>query len=369
MKKSIYILCAVVLCVSLAITLNGNFLVQNKTDSTYARLDTYAEGETESGAVSTTANAIGNLVGSFVEDNPQIGDKVSGIAGGIGSGIEGVGQLASGLGEGFLEGLEPEPGLGFGGEDASSSAGGIFDIFGGLLGGIGSTTAASTSPTGTNDTTYNYHTITPIVTLPAETTGTQSSSAEASSEAESTAESLVNPYQKPSKEFKPGEKDESIKWLQWIFVNTGYGLNSDGITGEMDSATVTLIKKFQKERGMKEDGCLTSAVVSEAEIFYLEKTFGTGDSTAKGDVANVSHTDSYNVTAGEDREAPIETFIIIVCAIWIIALSVIIIIVLLKRNKKAAKEEKKEEKSDSASDKPSSGGISSLSDLFEEANK
>ena len=364
-KKKLAFLCSSVIVFSVAFALiavnNGKM-----TDVTTATAKTYYAENTES-----TATTRGSL-----------GDAVSSVVGGIGSGSGGgIGDIIGGIGSGSGGGIGDIIG-GIG----SGSGGGIGDAIGGIgeaLGGLtgGATTEKTTSAPATTSSANGGL----IIPVPAATQNTTvKSETTTTTEAESTAGETVdysatsNPYTKPTKTFKAGDRDESIKWIQWIFVYTHYGLDEKGITGVLDENTVAVVKKLQQENGLTADGNITEDVIRAAEVLYYKTVLG-------GDVSAVEV--SLETTTGAPATVPTQTtegqsnvsgvlLIIVLVIIWVLAIGGIVLLFVFRKKKISSRKGGKTvaesnadsgEKNESKDEKQ--GTISSLSDLFEEADK
>lgn len=361
-KKKIAVLCSslIVFSVSFAlIAVNGG----QKTDVTTATAKAYYAENTES-----TATTRGSL-----------GGAVSSVVGGIGSGSSGgIGDIIGGIGSGSSGGIGDVIG-GIG----SGSGGGIGDAIGGLLGGLtgGATTEKTTSAPVTTSSAGNGL----IIPVPAATQNTTVKTETTTAAAvDSTVGETVdyaatsNPYTKPTKTFTAGDRDESIKWIQWIFVYTHYGLDENGITGVLDENTVAVVKKLQQENGLTADGNITEDVIRAAEVLYYKTILG-------GDVSAVEV--SLETTTGAAATNPVQTsdgqsnvsgilLIIVLVIIWVLAIGGIVLLFVFRKKKVGSKKGGKAtsesnadagEKAESKDEKQ--GTISSLSDLFEEADK
>lgn len=382
MNKKIISLCSLVVVAALVFAIAGTSSANTKkNDISVAQVqEYYAEGESQS----TTSSGlnIGNKVSDVVGDvADNVGGYVSNLAGVAGA-ITSVSVSSGGLGD--IVG-----GLGSGGSSSGSGSilGGLGDVVGGLFGK--DDTSSATVPTQTP--TYNAGTIIPVPAASqsyTQTTQQQSSAIVASVETASDVQSetfnattVTNPYTRPTAEFKAGDKDESIKWVQWIFVYTGYGLDENGITGELDDATVALIKKLQTERGLTVDGNINNEVVDKVELLYYEYTLSANNQTTltnteivQSDVyqTNVDNTDADNTSKW--------ITVIIIALVWIIAAFAIFYILVIKKKKEKKKtdvdkkkgsekaEEKEEPKAPEKQEEPKQTEVTSMADLFDEAN-
>lgn len=364
-KKKIAVFCSslIVFSVSFAlIAVNGG----QKTDVTTATAKAYYAENTESTA--TTRGSLGGAVSSVVG---EIGSGSSGgigdIIGGIGSGSSGgIGDIIGGIGSGSGGGI-------------GDAIGGIGGVLGGLTGGA--TTEKTTSAPATTSSASNGL----IIPVPAATQNTTGKSESTTATAvNSTVGETVdyaatsNPYTKPTKTFTAGDKDESIKWIQWIFVYTHYGLDENGITGVLDENTVAVVKKLQQENGLTADGNITEDVIRAAEVLYYKTILG-------GDVSAVEV--SLETTTGAVATNPVQTsdgqsnvsgilLVIVLVIIWVLAIGGIVLLFVFRKKKVGSKKGEKAtsesnadagEKAEPKDEKQ--GTISSLSDLFEEADK
>lgn len=62
---------------------------------------------------------------------------------------------------------------------------------------------------------------------------------------------VLNPYKLTAKVVRKGNKGESVKWVQWVLNQCGYGLVEDGSYG---SKTFAAVKDFQSKHGLLVDG-------------------------------------------------------------------------------------------------------------------
>ncbi len=377
MKKRLTIICALMLSLSIAVAVasSGNSVL--KTNVSTATADVYMAENEES-----TTSSIGNMVGEAVSGigggaAGVLGDVVSSVAGGIGSGSSGSsGGLLDGIGDAF----------GSIGSGSSGSSGGLFDSLSGILGGLG-----GSDNSGTTSVTYDTGYIDPIPaatqnydlgsSLLTQAPATQSQTQQAVTPATTYGETVdyaatSNPYQKPDGEFVAGDNGDGIKWLQWIFIYTHYGLRDDGITGILDTDTVAVVKKLQQQKGLTIDGNVNADVISAAEVLYYEYTFGVEESVqANASVVTMGENVSVEDNTEKNNNA-ITLVVIAIAIIWIIAIAVILVLFVLK--KKKSKKTKATDTTDSQTEPQNTtkteevkekSGVMSLSDLFEDANK
>lgn len=330
-------------------------------------------GDTLGGIGSGSSGNIGDVIGDIGSGSSgNIGDVVGGIgsgsSGGLGDAISGIGDALGGVGDAL-------GGVGSGMGDS------LGNIFGGLGGNGSGTVATTTAPVLT--TSADIGLIIPVpaatqITTEAETeTETQTSST--NDESKTTGETVdyaatSNPYTKPTSTFVAGDEDETIKWLQWIFVYTGYGLENDGITGVLDEDTVAVVKKLQKENKLTVDGNITEDVIKAAEVLYYQVILG-GDASAI-EIPSQSTTGAKDAnesvdTATDDAGVSAVLLIVVLVIIWVLAIGGIVLLFVLKKKKTASQKEeqtKPEEKND-ASQTEAKESLSSIADLFEEAEK
>ena len=186
-----------------------------------------------------------------------------------------------------------------------------------------------------------------------------------------------NPYKKPAGEIKPGDSGEGVKWMQWMFIYTNYGLTGKSVTGVYDAETEALVKKLQQEKGLACDGVVNDAVIDKIELLYYEHSV-TATTAAPSVILTAPETIGVTspVVDGGEKNSTLGIVIIILAAIWCIAIIAIMIIFMLKKKKKKNAVEDKTEVSETSetqtvSEKPETSEKKdmSLSDLFEEANK
>lgn len=408
MNKKITALCSFILVFAVAFAVVGtNSSKFDKNDATYYKAERYYATASESVAdLPSTTSFLDKIQG-------EAGGRVDDVAGNIGSYISNAAGVVSGaagvVGSGSSGGLGDIVGnIGSGGSSSGNVLGGLGDIVGGVF-GKDDTTAANvqnTTSAGYAATIATVHAATKSYAVTQNAITESQAASEINSNSEPSQSVLqtpsvsngVNPYTKPTTEFKPGDSDESIKWIQWIFVYTGYGLDENGITGVLDDATVEVVKKLQQERGLTVDGNITDAVVDKAELLYYEYSLSVSPS-AEGatDVTQMpSETQTADNTEKSDNTAKWIT-VIAVALIWVIAVAVILVIFIIKKKKTkkpsdADKKEKKpsEEKTlppqnddenengensedsdretDESEEKPEQTVVKSMADLFEEAN-
>ena len=370
MKKKITVLSSLVVCVAIIITVMCFGADSSKADTTMVELNIQYAKET-----SATTNAIGSLIENVAGGN-VVGDALGGAGQNIGSALEGVtGNLSDAAGN--VGNALGSVGNGGGLAGVVGGLGDAIDGIGGALNGLTTTKPATTEldtitpvPAASQ---YDTQVANPIVsnntTVPA--------SVVADGEGETVDYSATsNPYKKPTIELKAGDKDNSVKWVQWIFIYTHYGLKENGITGVLDDDTVHLIKKFQAEKGLTIDGNMTKDFVNALELYFYEYSFGTSSTTAVP-LTQPTQMES-SVTTGEvDKQSNTSILIVALILIWVLAIIAILVLVIFLKKKKsvAAKAEapvKAEEKPEATETKEANEAVKktkSLEELFDEENK
>ncbi len=292
-----------------------------------------------------------------------VGDAVSGIGSGA---MDAFGDIVSGIGSGNASGSGSAGGLleGFGdvvgGIGSGGSGGGLLDGFGDIISGI-----IGSGNKDTSSTTYDIGYIDPVPAATQDVFGTQPQvQIPVETETEKVGETVdyaltENPYSKPESDFVAGDEDESIKWIQWIFIYTRYGLSDNGITGVLDEDTVAVVKKLQQEKGLTIDGNINADVVAAAELLFYEYTVGV-PSTQPSEVTQMQQTTTENQNEDGNKNAIIMIVVIILSVIWIVAISAILVLFIMKRKKqrKAAQT--------TATNTNKETTISSISDLFDD---
>lgn len=331
------------------------------------------------GDVQGIGEAVSNFIGSDAVG--QFGNTLSGFAAGFGQLGGGIGDIFSNIGSG--------------------SGGSIFDS---LLGGGGGQN--TTYPTASHTSGY----IEPVVTKSPTKAATTPKSADTNLTTHgATVDYAVQtvPYAKPTGEIKAGDKGDGVKWLQWIFIYTHYGLRDDGITGVMDEDTVAVVKKLQQERGFEVNGIVDQKLIDAAEVLWYQYKNNAATTVT---VPGVPETTAAAAAVGNDAgKSAVVLGVIIIALVWIVAIALIVFVLIYRRrgNKKGkngremtalekavesgsgefssqpAAEAKPDEVKSMAEVKPEvtetpaevkpeapaeNSGISNLSDLFEEAN-
>lgn len=319
--------------------------------------------------------ALGEIVSSFMgsESEDALGNAIDGITmdAGVGSKISNV----------FGEVLDGMTAIDFG-----DVVDGLGNFGSGILGGLGNAGKSNT----TEQPTYDIQTILPMVTLEesAVPAGPQTETQQVLTETvitESTTYGLTVdmnasevPYEKPTDEINPGDEGDAVRWIQWVFIYSDYGLRPDGITGVMDDDTVALVKKLQQENGFMVDGVVTPEVLDKIELLYLSKSLGEGN-TGQFIQPSATVENETNVAAvTDDSDNKLIIVIIIIAVLWILTLATITTVFVMKKKKteKAVKDLESSEKNANnevvekteQSKNTSKKEISGMSDLFEEAN-
>ncbi len=380
MKKNISSLCSVVIALSICFAV---FSVNCKSESdiTTATVKTFYAENNETTTSKDIGNFVGGILGEFGSAAPS--DKVDGILGSI----EGVSGDIEGAIGGFGDAMDNLGGIGDSLGGIGDSFGGIGDIFGGAGSGLGDSLGGLLSGLGgsgsgaVGSTTLPAATTSPnvglIIPVPAATqTQTETQTLSASVESTGAGETIdyavtSNPYTKPTASFVAGDEDETIKWIQWIFIYTGYGLNDNGITGVLDEDTVAVVKKLQHENKLTVDGNINEDVIKAAEVLYYQSIIG-GDASA----IEVSSDATTGVSASNPggnvengNKGTVILLIIILVIIWVLAIGGIVLLFVFKKKKINASKQNEEEKNAVEEKENKNTEISSLSDLFEEADK
>lgn len=367
-NRKIKALCGVIIAFSVAFAVTDVEGVCKRTDVTAVTAETFCAENTE-----TTASGSG------------LGDVVSSVVGGIGSG--GIGDIVGGIGSSGGIG----DALGGIGDSLSGITGGLSGIFGGLTGG--GTTVGTTSAPLTTTPSAGFIIPVPAATTVAPTENTESTVS--TTEAHVTGETVnatasSNPYTKPTGTFKAGDTDETIKWLQWIFIYTDYGLAEDGITGVLDEATVEVVKKLQLENGLTADGNINEDVIKAAEILYYKTVLGGDADAVEVSLELTSGAIVSEPSAVQEKQSG-EAFkillIVVVVIIWMMAIGGIVIMFVLKKKSLASAKLNKVQNDEKSSENEAADNtdaenkesenkedkgkveIGSLSDLFEAADK
>lgn len=332
MKKRFMALCMAIVMVAVVFTVVGVKGDGNVNEVSYAQRNTYGESETEKTTMFT--NPVDNFIGNKVDGISNAYDVMSdlaGVAGDIGSSV----SLGSGsLGEGF---------------------GGIGDALGGLGNVVGGFFGENSTPTQNNQgvtysivetnvghiqvvpaATQNYTT----VSVPGASAVTPTPGTTASLNTAETVDfaAVKNPYQKPTGTLRGGDTGEGVKWMQWIFIYTRYGLKDDGITGVFDEDTMAVVKKLQKENNMTVDGIVTDAVIDKIELLYFQATYTQPTLAVSTSSSGVQLTSP--VVVPEQDNTIIILLVVLIVLVWIVTIAFVVIMV-IKRKKKKAQNQKK----------------------------
>ncbi len=350
MKKKFSVLCSFIAVVALLATVMGAKLptAEVKTDASTAVLEQYYDDADDMNT--TLANEPTEATTSSGSSLGSLGDLLGGFGG------------SSDLGSSLLDGI--------------GGIGGIFsdagDVIGSVIGGAGSGSSGGVLNTTTGGNDYVLIDPVPAATQNATTvivTSPDSTATTVPVEDTINPEATSNPYVKPVTDINVGDMGDGVKWMQWIFLYTGYGLADGKITGIYDGETVELVKKLQAERGLTADGVVNDATIDKIELLYYEYILNaptTLPQTTEGAVTTIGAT-----TGGED-DGGINWLVIIIAALLIVlvwAVAIVVIIILLAKKKKAKKDDDAKPAEDG--EKPDNAEKSNemnLSDLFEEAN-
>ena len=361
MKKKFTALCSVMIVFSICVAIFGATGFNGGNDVTTATIkEFYARKEETTAGV---LDGIGDVLGG-------IGD---GSSGDIGDVLGGIGSGSSGDLGGSLGGM----GVAMGGigDSLGGVVGGMGDSLGGIFGGLGNGSGTVVKTTAPATTSADIGLIIPVpaATQAPSETQTPSTSFESSVAGEAVDfASTSSPYTRPSASFVGGDEDETIKWIQWIFVYTGYGLKDDGITGVLDEDTVAVVKKLQHENKFTVDGNINEDVVKAAEVLYYQSMLGEDVSAIE---ISSDATTSVTVSTPVDNEnngdnTTVILLIVILVIIWVLAIGGIVLLFVFKKKKiNAAKNVAAEqaENKETKTDGTETTSIKSLSDLFEEA--
>ncbi|MBR5442142.1 MAG: peptidoglycan-binding protein [Clostridia bacterium] len=232
--------------------------------------------------------------------------------------------------------------------------GGIGDAFGGFF---GEDTTAKQNNQGVTysvvETNNGYIQVVPAATQNyAVTSDGASTQAVSSTASANTAETVdfaatKNPYQKPTGELRGGDTGEGVKWMQWIFIYTRYGLKDDGITGVFDEDTMAVVKKLQKENNLPVDGIVNDAVIDKIELLYYQATYTQPAFIATTSASGTKLTTP--VVVPEQDNTVIILLVVLIVLVWIVAIAFVVTMV-IKNKKKKAQSQKKTESSQSSSE-------------------
>lgn len=358
-------------CIALAVTALSFTVVSAKTESTangisraervqYYNADVLKTVKNEADDMNNTTTQ--NRIDDYIEDKTH-------VVSGSGSFLDGIGGIGGIVGD-------------------------VGDLFNGILGGSGgsqNSTPATTYPVYTNNIGYidpvpaatyvqNQSSATVQNTTPATNplnTNNNQVPADNNSQSETVDFSATsNPYAKPTGEIKSGDTGDGVKWIQWMFIYTNYGLTGKPVTGIYDKDTEEVVKKLQSENGLTADGTVNDAVIDKIELLYYEHSLTATTATPSN---IITAPDSIAVTSpqtdGEPNSSMLGIVIVVIALIWCVAIIAVIVIFVMKKKKNTSKKNGAEsgDASDSAEVKAESENSSehnmSLSDLFEEADK
>lgn len=97
-----------------------------------------------------------------------------------------------------------------------------------------------------------------------------------------------------------GDSGSDVKEMQKMLIAYGYSCGSSGADGDFGSATLSALKKFQKENGLEVDGYFGEKSKAKLESLYKEKNNASSGGSAKAESANSfdkSLAGTYKVTA------------------------------------------------------------------------
>ncbi len=362
MKKKITALCSVMIVLSICVAMFGatNTFENDTTTATMKNYYAPKEETTAGDALGGISDILGGISdGSSGDISDMLGGIGSGSMGGIGDSLGGIGDAMGGIGDAL-----------------GSVVGGIGDSLGGIFGGLGgsgSGTVVKTTAPATTSADIGL-----IIPVPAATQTPSETQVPSTSDESSVAGETVdyaatsNPYTKPTATFSAGDEDETIKWLQWIFIYTHYGLKDDGITGVLDEDTVAVVKKLQHENKLTVDGNINEDVIKAAEVLYYQSMLGEDVSAIEipSDATTGANVSNQAADTGEGKSIPVALLIIVLVIIWVLAIGGIVLLFVFKKKKmNAAKnaETEKAETKETETVKAENSEIKSLSDLFEEA--
>lgn len=289
---------------------------------------------TKPSTTSTAGGLIGDVAGSA---GGEVGDFVGGIVGDVFDDedvSEGVADKIGGI-VGVFDNIDLDTG----------ALGGIFDGIGsgGGLGGLFGTTQSQ------NLGDNFFDTIDPVVTtgnLP-NMNNQPTVNTPINSEAGEPVDfnTTVIPYAKPTIQLNPGDKGDGVKWLQWVLIYTGCGLQGN-VTGEYDDATAAAVKTFQLNYNYNPDGIATVEIIEELDKMYNNYINGVSiDPLATQGVMNTAPTpSSQGGKADKSTNTKISVIITVLVIVWIFALAAVFIIVHIKRKNITATDDVEAEK-------------------------
>ncbi len=319
MKRKITAFSLAILIIACAFTMVNCTGNNNYTDVSY--VNAYSFGAEETASTTSLSGFVGDKVESFTDLSGILGD------------VSDIGSSLGGL---------------IGGSGIGDALGGIGDALGSILGGGGfgggpifGTTAPVTYEV--NSETLGYIDIVPAATDYTTTLPSASTTQEAPVNETVDFAATKNPYTKPTAALKGGDKGDGVKWMQWIFIYTRYGLKDDGITGVFDEDTMAVVKKLQRDNGLPVDGVVNDAVIDKIELLYFQSVYSTTApalSTAPQSTEDVTIQQEGKYDSGE--KTSIVVLLVLVIVLWVAVVVFAVVLLILKKKKKAkkAKEEK-----------------------------
>ncbi len=332
MKKRFMALCMAIVMVAVVFTVVGVKGDGDVKEVSYAQRNTYGESETEKTTLFT--NPVDNFIGNKVDGISNaygVMSELAGVAGDIGGSV----SLGSGgLGEGF--------------GSIGDALGGIGDVVGGFFGEDAPPTQNNQGVTySVVETNVGHIQVVPAATQYYSTVSVPDASAGVSlistTNSLNTAETVdfaavKNPYQKPTGTLKGGDKGDGVKWMQWIFIYTRYGLKDDGITGVFDEDTMAVVKKLQKENNMTVDGIVTDAVIDKIELLYFQATYTQPTLAVSTTSSGVPLTSP--VVVPEQDNTIVILLVVLIVLVWIVAIAFVVTMVIKSKKKKAQNQKK-----------------------------
>lgn len=372
MKKKFVAFGCFVVAFSICATVSLTKIKADKTEITTATAKNFYAEKAESTTNSSLGELVSGVVGGLGDGSSGLGDSL----GSLGDGSSGLGDALGSIGDGSSGLGDALSGIGSGSFGISDSIGGIGDslggIFGGILGGSENTVTSIVTTTESFDTGL-------IIPVPAATqNNTEAVSNKTTTEKVQEGETVdyaatSNPYKKPTGTFVAGDEDETIKWLQWIFIYTHYGLEDDGITGVLDEDTVAVVKKLQHENKLTVDGNITEDVIKVAEVLYYQTILGDDVSAIEVSLEETAgESVSYQAVESDgENEIPVALLVVVLVIIWLLAIGGIVLLFVFKKKKLSAQNSADKENIATEEKKTDENktGISSMSDLFEDADK
>lgn len=325
MKRKITAFSLAILIIACAFTMANCAGDNNYTDVSYVNAYSFGAEETASTTMSLN-DFVGDKVGAVTDLGGIIGD-VSDIGNNLGGLLGGGSGSGSGIGD---------------------ALGGIGDALGGILGGGssgGGSILGTTAPVtyDVNSETMGYIDIVPAATDYTTTLPSASTTQVAPVNETVDFAATKNPYAKPTAELKGGDKGDGVKWMQWIFIYTRYGLKDDGITGVFDEDTMAVVKKLQRDNGLPVDGVVNDAVVDKIELLYFQSIYST---TVPALSTEPQSTEDVTIQQDEKDDSTEKTSIVVllvlVIVLWVAVVVFAVVLLVLKKKKKSkkAKEEK-----------------------------